>query len=152
MDSEERGAALVEFALALPLLLVVLAGIVDFGMTFQRYELLANAAREGARMATLPGYGNQTTVDARVRAYVAAGLGTTTATLGRSMPAGSVTLANTVLTVPLAGGGTKDMQMANVTVTYRHNFLLLGPILSLINKTWGGTITLTATSQMRVET
>jgi Flp pilus assembly protein TadG len=152
MNSEERGAALVEFALALPLLLVVLAGIVDFGMTFQRYELLANAAREGARMATLPGYGNQATVDARVRAYVAAGLGTTTTTLSQSMPAGSVTLANTTLTVPLAGGGTKDMQMANVTVTYRHNFLLLGPVLSLINKTWGGTITLTATSQMRVET
>jgi Flp pilus assembly protein TadG len=152
MNSEERGAALVEFALALPLLLVVLAGIVDFGMTFQRYELLANAAREGARMATLPGYNDQNAVDARVRAYVAAGLGTTTTTLGTSMPPGSVTLANTTLTIPLPGGGTKDMQMANVTVTYQHNFLLLGPVLSLINKSWGGTITLTAASQMRVET
>jgi len=29
--------------------------------------------------------------------------------------------------------------------------LLLGPVLGLINKTWGGTITLTATSQMRKE-
>jgi Flp pilus assembly protein TadG len=151
MNQEDRGAALVEFALALPLLLVVLAGIVDFGMTFQRYELLANAAREGARMATLPGYNNQTTVDARVRAYVAAGLGTTTGTLGVAMPSGAVVLTNPVLTVPVAGGGTKDMQMAMVTVTYQHNFLLLGPIMGLINKTWGGTITLTAQSQMRLE-
>jgi hypothetical protein len=38
-----------------------------------------------------------------------------------------------------------------VTVTYNHNYLLLGPVLGLINKTWGGTITLTATSQMRKE-
>lgn len=150
MNREERGAALVEFALALPLLLVVLAGIVDFGMTFQRYELLANAAREGARMATLPGY-DQNSVDARVRAYVANGLGTTTATLGAVMPAGSVVLTNPVLPVPVAGGGTKDMQMANVTVFYQHQFLLLGPVLSLINKSWGGSITLTAQSQMRVE-
>ena len=51
----ERGAALVEFALAVPLLLVVIAGIVDFGFAFQRYEVITNAAREGARMATLPG-------------------------------------------------------------------------------------------------
>ena len=62
MDQEERGAALVEFALALPLLLVVIAGIVDFGFTFQRYEIITNAAREGARMASLPGY-DQTSVD-----------------------------------------------------------------------------------------
>ena len=150
MKREERGAALVEFALALPLLLVVLGGIVEWGMVFQREELLANAAREGARMATLPGY-DQTSVDTRVRAYIAAGLGTTTASLAVAMPSGSVVLTNPVLTVPVAGGGTKDMQMAMVTVTYQHNFLLLGPVLGLINKSWGGTITLTATSQMRVE-
>ena len=52
----ERGAALVEFALAVPLLLVVIAGIVDFGFVFQRYEVITNAAREGARLASLPGY------------------------------------------------------------------------------------------------
>jgi len=40
---------------------------------------------------------------------------------------------------------------ALVTVTYRHNFLLLGPILGLINKSWGSSIVLTATSQMRLE-
>jgi hypothetical protein len=40
---------------------------------------------------------------------------------------------------------------ALVTVTYRHNFLLLGPVLSLINKSWGSSIVLTARSEMRVE-
>ena len=54
VKQEERGAALVEFALALPLLLVVLAGIVDFGFVFQRYEVITNAAREGARWRRCP--------------------------------------------------------------------------------------------------
>jgi len=149
VDQEERGAALVEFALALPLLLVVLAGIVDFGFTFQRYEVITNAAREGARMASLPGY-DQTSVDNRVRAYVAAGLGVNTAALGPMMPTGAVTLTPGSLDIPV-GGGTKTVPTALVTVTYRHNFLLLGPVLGLINKTWGSSIVLTATSQMRLE-
>ena len=53
----EGGNALVEFALVLPLLMLVFAGIVDFGFLFQRYEVITNAAREGARLAVLPGYG-----------------------------------------------------------------------------------------------
>jgi len=102
MDREERGAALVEFALALPLLLVVIGGIVDFGFTFQRYEVITNAAREGARMASLPGYG-QNSVDARVRDYIAAGLGVNTAALGPAMASGAVTLTTGTLDIPVAG-------------------------------------------------
>src|SRR4026208_1725635 len=100
----ERGAALVEFALAVPLLLVVIAGIVDFGFAFQRYEVSTNAAREGARMATLPGY-DVTSVDSRVRSYVQAGIGMNTAAMSRAMPTGAVTLATVPMSVPLAGGG-----------------------------------------------
>ena len=53
--------------------------------------------------------------------------------------------------MPLPGGGTKTVATALVTVTYHHNFLLMGPILGLINKTWGGSITLASSSQMRLE-
>src|SRR5262245_36628295 len=52
----ERGAELIEFALVLPLLLLLVLGIVDFGFMFQRLEVVTNAAREGARIAVLPGY------------------------------------------------------------------------------------------------
>ena len=135
-----------EFALALPLLLVILAGIVDFGFAFQRYEVITNAAREGARLASLPGYDDQTSVDSRVRAYVMAGLNVPANKLGAAMPSGSVTLTDTDMTI----SGTV-VPTAVVTVTYQHNYLMLGPILGLINKSWGGTITLTATSQMRKE-
>lgn len=46
---EERGAAIVEFALVLPILLLVLWGIVDIGRAFYTLNTLASAVREGAR-------------------------------------------------------------------------------------------------------
>ena len=54
--TSERGAEVIEFAIVLPLLLLVIFGIVDFGFLFQRYVVLTNAAMEGARVASLPGY------------------------------------------------------------------------------------------------
>jgi Flp pilus assembly protein TadG len=150
MKREERGAALVEFALALPLLLVVLAGIVDFGFAFQRYEVITNAAREGARLATLPGYQDATLVENRVRQYVQQGLAVNTTTLDIAMPVGNVTTQFVPVSVS-TGTGNVDVDTAIVTVNYSHNFLLLGPVMSLINANWGGSITLTATSQMRIE-
>lgn len=46
-----RGQSLVEFALLLPLLIVILIGILDLGRFFGGYVALTNAAREGARYA-----------------------------------------------------------------------------------------------------
>lgn len=44
-----RGVAAVEFALILPLLLVILFGIIDFGLMLYDKAVITNAAREGAR-------------------------------------------------------------------------------------------------------
>ncbi|MCH7720860.1 MAG: pilus assembly protein, partial [Planctomycetes bacterium] len=49
----ETGAELIELALVLPILLLVLGGIMDFGFLFLRYEVVTNAAREGARIGVL---------------------------------------------------------------------------------------------------
>ena len=68
----ERGAELIELALVLPILLLVIAGIVDFGLLMQRYLTINNAAREGARIAVLPGYG-LTDVQNRVTLFVSEG-------------------------------------------------------------------------------
>ena len=51
----ERGSNVIEMAIVLPLLLLLIMGILDFGFLFQRYVVLTNAAVEGARVATLPG-------------------------------------------------------------------------------------------------
>jgi hypothetical protein len=45
----DHGQNLVEFALALPLLLLVFLGIMEFGLIVLSYNTIANAAREGAR-------------------------------------------------------------------------------------------------------
>jgi Flp pilus assembly protein TadG len=51
MRSEERGANLVEMALVVPLLLLLLAGVLDIGRAFNNYIIITNASREGARWA-----------------------------------------------------------------------------------------------------
>jgi Flp pilus assembly protein TadG len=48
---DERGQSLVEFALALPVLLLLLLGLVDFGRAFYYTSTIANAARAGAEYA-----------------------------------------------------------------------------------------------------
>jgi Flp pilus assembly protein TadG len=47
--SVERGAAIVEFAIVLSLMLLITAGIFEFGRAFQYYDALAKATRDGAR-------------------------------------------------------------------------------------------------------
>lgn len=49
--SERRGQSLVEFALILPLLIVLVLGIVDFGRAIAAYNSISNAARTGMRLA-----------------------------------------------------------------------------------------------------
>jgi len=51
----QRGQALVEMALTLPLLLLVLIGMMEFGLIFNQQLTLTEAAREGARTVALGG-------------------------------------------------------------------------------------------------
>ena len=52
----ERGQALVEFALVLPIFVLLLVAIFDLGRAVFAYNTLTNAAREGARMAIVNQY------------------------------------------------------------------------------------------------
>lgn len=51
----EEGAALVEFALIAPLLILLVLGIVEFGWLFGQYNDVRHGAREGARLAAVDG-------------------------------------------------------------------------------------------------
>ena len=53
-DAASRGQAMVEFALVLPLFLVVLVGILDFSRMFFTFISMTNATRETARTAAIP--------------------------------------------------------------------------------------------------
>jgi Flp pilus assembly protein TadG len=131
----DRGSELIEFALAAPILILLLAGIFDFGMMFRNFEVVTNAAREGARVGVLPGY-QDADVQARVDAYLAAS--------GLTGPR-----TTTVQAVPVATpAGTFTAR--SVLVNYTYQFVVLGPIGTRFGGTFG-TIPLKARSVMRTE-
>jgi Flp pilus assembly protein TadG len=138
----ERGAELIELALILPILLLTFAAIIDFALLFQRYLVISNAAREGARIAVLPGY---TTPDVqnRVTQYVQQSTGDPSAS-----PATNLTVVS--IDPP---GPTPAFAAAQVTVTLSHSYLVIGPVSALFGgggASWTS-ITLTARSTMRIE-
>ncbi|MCL6477972.1 MAG: pilus assembly protein [Peptococcaceae bacterium] len=49
----QRGQAMVELALVLPILLILFMGVIEFGRIFHHYLIITNASREGARVAIL---------------------------------------------------------------------------------------------------
>ena len=66
---QKRGQAVVEFALVLPVFILILVGIMEFGLVFHQYLVVTSASREGARVAALGG------TDADVAAVVTTAVG-----------------------------------------------------------------------------
>jgi Flp pilus assembly protein TadG len=136
----ERGAELIELALILPILLLTFAAIVDFALLFQRYLVISNAAREGARIAVLPGY-TEADVQSRVTQYVQQGTGDSS-----TSPVAQLT---TVSIDP--PGPAPAFPAAEVTVTLTHSYLVIGPVSALFGGGPWTSITLVARSTMRIE-
>jgi len=138
----ERGAELIEFALVLPLLLLLVLGIVDFGFLFQRLEVVTNAAREGARIAILGGSGYGTAdVQDRVNDYLEEG--------GVPIVRGTnpvISVTPIVLTTP--GGGSISSEQ--VIVRYSHTYLFLSGLANLFGGSFSS-VPLTGVATMRVE-
>src|SRR3972149_2815490 len=72
MTREGRGQALVEFALLLPVLIVLIMGVLDFARAFNVLQVVTNAAREGARVGIIPTSTNAD-VTGTVNNYLASG-------------------------------------------------------------------------------
>lgn len=87
----DAGAAAVELALILPFLLLLLGGIIDFGLAFSARISLTHAAREGARVYALTQDLNATQTRARAAAPALSGI-TATATTCTFGQATTVTL------------------------------------------------------------
>lgn len=66
---EHRGVAAVEFAVVLPLFLLVVFGMIEFGRAIMVQQVLTNASREGARRATIEG-ATESEVQSVVRTYL----------------------------------------------------------------------------------
>jgi Flp pilus assembly protein TadG len=138
----ESGAELIEFSLTLPLLLLIVLGIIEFGLMFREYEVVTNAAREGARIAILPSY-----TDADVRARIDDYLGTAGLNLSnrRIVPNPIVPVTSLV-----NGAGSPCISVVPVTVEYDHAVPFVSGIATYFGATIG-TMTLRATSRMRRE-
>src|SRR5688572_21780629 len=68
----EKGAAAVEMAIVLPLFAILLLGTMELGDAARDHQVLQNAAREGARLSSLPRYkiGGDPNALATIRARV----------------------------------------------------------------------------------
>ncbi|HUZ54815.1 MAG TPA: TadE family protein [Streptosporangiaceae bacterium] len=128
----DRGAAAVEFALLLPLLLLLLFGIIDFGRALNAQVTLTQAAREGARLTAL----NQPNVTSRTQA-AATGLSGVGVAVLSACPVGSGPTAN-----------------ADVKVTYTFTFVTpIGAIAKMFGGSGlGSPLTLHAEGVMPCET
>jgi Flp pilus assembly protein TadG len=73
----EDGQALVEFALAIPFLLLLLTAILQFGSIYNQYEALTDAARTGARELAIE-YASTDPCDAAINQTVASAAGVVT--------------------------------------------------------------------------
>lgn len=107
----EVGAVAVEFALILPVLLLLLVGTIQFGIVYSQYQVMEGAAREGARCAAVQAAGfSDCDPEDRVDAALPAGY-------TRSGP----------ISISVEGGGTacsEDTVGANVTVSWEQEFSL----------------------------
>jgi Flp pilus assembly protein TadG len=70
---DERGQTMTEFALVLPILLLVLFGIIQFGIAFNNYVSLTDAVRAGARVAAVSRLSTTPTQDATDKVMAASG-------------------------------------------------------------------------------
>jgi len=132
----ESGQSLVEFAIVLPILLAVVIGIFEFGRAWNVYQVLTNAAREGARRAVVPSTASEDQVRAVITDY-----------LDRAALESELGVVN--IEGFRAGTGTP----VAVAVSYPYEFQFLGPIVALLGDGGSvpGSITLSTTAVMRNE-
>jgi Flp pilus assembly protein TadG len=134
----ERGAALIEAAITIPIILLIAVGIFEFGRAYQTWQVLTNAAREGARQAILSDKTDadiQTTVQNYLHAGGLPGYSTAAVVIDRNVALGTNTASR-------------------ITVNYPFNFMVLDGVAKLVargKKTPGNSLTMQSVALMRNE-
>lgn len=130
----QEGTAAVEFAIILPILLVLTLGALDMGHMYYIDHLITNASREGARYAAKYTGTAAAPTSGQVSSYVKTASGLNYDAF--NLPS---------LTVSAVSVGTVPSKIVTVTVTAQKQWWVLGSLLGLANKT------LTAKTAMNVE-
>lgn len=128
---KQQGASLVEFAVLAPVFVVLLFGLVEFGLSIYSKEVIGNASREGARFGVVYTTPRKTTTEIRtkVQDYLTKSGFTGTATIN------------------VTGAGGASGTSLTVAVTYPYTFQVLPSFVSGLT----GTMNLTANSVMLME-
>ena len=141
-ENSEKGASAVEFALVLPVLMMIIFGIIEFGFIMYDKAIVTNASREGARRgivysvnaAGIPVAVPTSDITDIVKSYCASNL----VSLGSGTAAPSTTIT---------GSCAAPGNSLTVTVTYPYSFLVLPNFVSGLT----GNITLNGVTLMRCE-
>lgn len=157
---DQRGAAVVEFALVVPLLLVICFGIIEFSVLLYDKAMLTNASREGARagIVYLPGRAIEATAAEKtaekaaiyttVKEVIEAYCQTHLVSFGNN----STALSDPVLTYSDPDtNGYDSGDSLTVTVNYQFQFLIFSNLVSMFGSGFGDGITLEAVTVMRLE-
>lgn len=122
-----KGQSLVEFALVMPLLMLILVGIIEFGFMFSGYLSLTNASREAARVISLGG----TYIEAEARISNVVGI----------LNPEDITMLTSADVSTLDRGDS-------ITVTLRYPYHFITPFLAPL---FGGDLELESSATLRVE-
>lgn len=133
-QARDPGQELVEFALVLPLLLIVLIGVFDLGRVFHANVTIANASRSGARYATSFGFDET----GGVINFDIVGIKDKVELEAQNS---GITLDRNLITINCPGACT---QGGTLEVTTNHNFLFQ------FNAFLGSGITLSQTTEMLI--
>ncbi len=130
--TEEAGAVAVEFALVLPILILLVFGIVEFGLALYNKEVITNAGREGARAGIIIGNPRPTTTQITnvVKSYLT-----------------SAGWDGTKATINVTGAQGASGSNLTVTVSYPYSFVVLPNFIT----GFGKDITLSAQTVMQLE-
>lgn len=151
----DDGQAILEFAYVLPFLLIVVLGVIEFGVLFYDQAVITSASREGARAGIVchkDHYGNYWSLDemqAKVQETVNEYLQGRLITFG---PAGTVTTTATRSGAIHSDGidyyeyTPESIGTLDVAVNYQHTYLAVPDFFG-----WGDSLNLSASTTMRLE-
>jgi len=128
--NREKGASAVEFALVLPALILLVFGIIQFGILFHDYISITHAAREGVRWAAL----HEPEINVKQKTIDAA------PSLNPSIAASDITVSNPA--------PTNDDQGEPVTVTVLYTVPIDMPLMQTF---LGSSVALTSAATQRIE-
>lgn len=126
MKRNERGASIVEFAVVVPLFVLLVFGIIEAGWFFAQQVEVRNAVREGARIAVVD-------------------YGSAAATIAETCSRAALSGSNGTVTIALSASDTYDLGADSVSVTMSKNYESLTGFITFFNRP------ITSTAEMRTE-